>query len=144
MYRTSTRFLTVAGFLLVCASPAGAQGLSASELVKEVENCSLKLTGEAPPIDAEAQAMIVKVEEAALAKGVTAHLFYFAPGKDGRADDFGLILDATPAQVKKALPRYAKAREVNGYTRDLEPIGDPDGTGAGQDKTLFVCRANAS
>lgn len=130
-------------FALMCAfaAPASGEGLSAAQLVKEVENCSLKLTGEAPPIDSKAQAMIVKVGEAVLAKGVSAHLFYFAPGRDGSRDDFGLILDATPAQVQKALPRLAKPREVNGYRRDLEPIGNPDDSNQGGDKTLFVCRA---
>jgi hypothetical protein len=130
--------------LLLGAPQLRADGLSAAELLKEVENCSLKLTGEGPPIDAEAEAMIVKVGEAVLAKGVSAHLFYVSPGKDGKPDDFGLILDATPAQVAKALPRFAKPKDVNGYLRDLEPIGDPDGTGNGQEKTLLVCRAGAA
>ncbi len=129
--------------LLLCAAalPATAAGLSAAELVKEVENCSLQLTGDVPPIEAEAQAMIVKVGQAVLAKGVTAHLFYFAPGRGGRKDDYGLILDAPLNTVEKALPAYAEGREVNGYWRDLEPIGDPDGSGNGQDKSLLVCRA---
>jgi len=129
--------------LLLCAAtlPATAAGLSAAELVREVENCSLQLTGEMPPIEAEAQAMIVKVGQAVLAKGVTAHLFYFAPGRDGRKDDYGLILDAPLNEVQKALPRYAEGREVGGYWRDLEPIGDPDGSGNGQEKSLLVCRA---
>lgn len=127
--------------LLVTAASARADGLSAAELLKEVENCSLSLTGEAPPIDAQAEAMVVRVTEALVAKGITAHLFYFAPGKDGRRDDFGLILDAPLAQIRKALPRLAKPREVNGYRRDLEPIGNPDDSNEGGDKTLFVCRA---
>lgn len=139
MSRFSGYLLSV--ILLLGTGAVRADGLSASELLKEVENCSLKLTGEAPPIDVQAQAMIVKVTEALLAKGVTAHLFYFAPGKDGKADDFGLILDAPPAQVQKVLPRLAKARDANGYRRKLESIGDPDGSGNGQDKTLIVCRA---
>jgi len=142
MLRLSISILSAV--LLLGATQLRAEGLSAAELLKEVENCSLKLTGEGPPIDAEAQAMIVKVGEAVLAKGVSAHLFYFSPGKDGAPDDFGLILDATPAQVTKALPRLAQPKDVNGYQRDLEPIGDPDGTGNGQEKTLFVCRANAA
>ncbi len=128
-------------FAVWAAAPAGAAGLSAAELIKEVEHCSLRLTGDVPPIDADAQAMIVKVGEAVLAQGVTAHLFYFAPGKDGRKDDYGLILDAPADTVQKVLPEFARGREVNGYWRDLEPIGDPDGSGSGQDKSLFVCRA---
>ncbi len=131
-------------FALWAAAPAGAAGLSAAELIKEVEHCSLRLTGDMPPIDENAQAMIVRVGEAVLAQGVTAHLFYFAPGKDGRKDDYGLILDAPVDTVEKALPAFAGGREVNGYWRDLEPIGDPDGSGYGQDKSLFVCRAGQS
>jgi hypothetical protein len=126
---------------LSAALPAAAEGLTAKQLLPDVEKCSLKLTGNAPEIDPEAQAMVLRVEKATLAKGLTAHLFYFAPGKDGKADDFGLILDGPPALVAKALPRYAAAKRVNGYTRELRTIGDPDGTGGGEDKTLLVCTA---
>jgi len=128
--------------LALCAAlPAAATGLSAKELLPDVEKCSLKLTGAPPQIDPAAQALVLPVEKTTLAKGLTSHLFYFAPGKDGKADDFGLILDASPALVAKALPRYAAARRVNGYLRALRPIGDPDGTGGGEDKTLLLCSA---
>jgi len=55
MLRLSISALSAA--LLLGAPQLRAEGLSAAELLKEVENCSLKLTGEGPPIDAEAQAI---------------------------------------------------------------------------------------
>jgi hypothetical protein len=75
-------------------------------------------------------------------KGITAHLFYFARGKDGAADDFGLILDAPVAAVSRAFPRYTGVKALNGYRRQLQSIADPDGSGNGQEKALLVCRAD--
>ncbi len=126
--------------LLALAWPAHAQGLSAYELLLEVESCSLTLGGEAPKIDPEAQALILSVTSANVGPGVTAHLFYFSPGKDGARDDFGLILDAEPAVAAKALPQFARPKVVNGYRRELTAIGDPDGSGQGKGKSLLVCR----
>lgn len=121
-----------------------AQELSAYELLLEVEKCSLTLGGEAPKFDPEAQAMILKVASSNVGPGITAHLFYFAPGKDGARDDFGLILDAEPAAVAKALPQYAQPKVTNGYRRELTAIGDPDGSGQGKSKSLLVCRGQKS
>jgi hypothetical protein len=133
------RILAMCG--LLAAFPAGAQGLSASELLPEVRKCTLTLTGERPPIDEQAEAMVLKVGAAAIGGGVTSHLFYFAPGKDGRRDDFGLLLDAPIEVVRKALPALARPADLNGYRREVAPIGDPDGSSSGAAKTLLVCRA---
>jgi hypothetical protein len=132
-------FLALAAGLLV-SWPAGAQGLSAYELLLEVEKCSLTLGGEAPKFDPEADALILNVGKSDIGRGITAHLFYYAPGRDGARDDFGLILDATPEAVAEALPHYAQSRMTNGYRRELAPIGDPDGSGGGTGKALLVCR----
>ena len=116
---------------------------AAGAVTREVDPGSrptVTLGGEAPKIDPEAQAMIVKVTGANVGPGITAHLFYFAPGKDGARDDFGLILDAEPATVAKALPQYAQPKMANGYRRELTAIGDPDGSGQGKGKSLLVCR----
>lgn len=118
-----------------------AQGLNATELLPEVEQCSLKLTGERPPMDPEADALVLKVGSGTVGAGITSHLFYFAPGKDGRPDDFGLLLDAPVEIVAKALPDYAEEQELHGYRRQLTTIGDPDGSGQGEQKSLLVCRA---
>jgi hypothetical protein len=143
--RTLSRYLLLSRLLvlpwLALPWPAYAQGLSAYELLLEVEKCSLTLGGEAPKFDPEAQALIVNVTSASVGPGITAHLFYFAPGKDGARDDFGLILDAEPAVVAKALPQYAQPKVTNGYRRELTAIGDPDGSGQGKGKSLLVCRA---
>ena len=129
---------------LTLSGPAGAQGLNAYELLLEVENCSLTLGGQAPKLDPEAQAMILAVAKSDVGQGITAHLFYFAPGKDGARDEFGLILDAEPGAVARALPGYAQTKRANGYRRELGPIGDPDGSGAGKGKALLVCRGEGS
>jgi hypothetical protein len=137
--RTLCSTLTLA--LLLCLPwPAGAQGLNAYELLLEVEKCSLTLGGQAPKMDPQADALILTVEKSDVGQGITAHLFYFAPGKAGARDDFGLILDAEPEQVAKALPQYAQPKAANGYQRELTPIGDPDGSGEGKGKSLLVCR----
>jgi hypothetical protein len=128
-------------FTCVAAMPAAAQGLSAKELLPDVQDCSLTLTGERPPIEQDAEAMVLKVGKAEVGAGVMAHLFYFAPGKDGRRDDFGLLLDAPVDVVRKKLPALAKPAKVNGYVREISPVGDPDGSGNGEGKTLLVCRA---
>ena len=124
------------------AAAAGAQGPSAGELLPDVRNCSLTLTGERPPMDQDAEALVLKVGKADVGAGVTSHLFYFAPGKEGRRDDFGLLLDAPLEVVRKKLPALARPTKVNGYTRDVSPVGDPDGSGNGDGKTLLVCRAD--
>lgn len=126
---------------LASAGVAQAQGLSAGELLPDVENCTLTLAGERPPIDEDAEAMVLKVGKADVGAGVTAHLFYFAPGKDGKRDDFGLLLDAPVEVVRTKLPALAKPTKVNGYLREVSPVADPDGSGNGQGKTLLVCRA---
>jgi hypothetical protein len=133
------RFLALAAGLLV-SWPAAAQGLSAYELLLEVETCSLTLGGEAPKFDPDADAMIMTVGKSEIGKGITAHLFYYAPGRGGARDDFGLILDATPEAVAKAMPHYAQTQNANGYRRELAPIGDPDGSSGGAGKSLLVCR----
>jgi hypothetical protein len=137
--REICKSLALAAGLLV-GWAAGAQGLNAYELLLEVEKCSLTLGGEAPKFDPEADAMILTVAKSDIGKGITAHLFYYAPGRDGARDDFGLILDATPEAVTKALPHYAQTRMANGYRRELAPIGDPDGSSGGAGKSLLVCR----
>jgi hypothetical protein len=137
--RSVCKSLTFAAGLLMSWS-ASAQGLSAYELLLEVEKCSLTLGGQAPKFDAEADAMILTVGKSDVGKGITAHLFYYAPGKNGARDDFGLILDAAPEAVARALPHYAQTKAANGYRRELAPIGDPDGSGGGGDKSLLVCR----
>jgi hypothetical protein len=121
----------------------GSTGLGTARdyIAESFRAIGLTLGGEAPKFDPEAQAMILKVAGANVGPGITAHLFYFAPGKDGVPDDFGLILDAEPAVVAKALPQYAQSRIVNGYRRELTAIGDPDGSGEGKGKSLLVCRA---
>ena len=126
---------------LALPSLGGAQGLNAYELLLEVEKCSLTLSGQAPKIDPEADALILTVGKTDVGQGITAHLFYFAPGKAGARDDFGLILDAEPERVAKALPQYAQPVAANGYRRELTSIGDPDGSGEGKSKSLLVCRA---
>jgi len=137
--RTLCRILTLA-VTLAGPWPAHAQGLSAYELLMEVENCSLTLSGQAPKFDPEAQAMILSVAKSDVGHGITAHLFYFSPGKPGARDDFGLILDAELSVVAEALPQYAQAKAANGYRRELTTIGDPDGSGDGKGKALLVCR----
>jgi hypothetical protein len=128
----------------ICATAAAAaQGLSAGELLPEVRNCTLTLSGERPPIDAEADAVVLKVGKAEVGGGVTSHLFYFAPGKNGGRDDFGLLLDAPVEVVRKALPALAKPTSLNGYHRGISPIGDPDGSSGGEGKTLLACKARA-
>jgi hypothetical protein len=134
------RFVLFAVALLGATVVRG-QGLSASELLSDVRDCSLTLTGERPPIDQDAEAMVLKVGKAEVGAGVTAHLFYFAPGKDGKRDDFGLLLDAPVEVVRRKLPALAKPTKVNGYLRDISAVGDPDGSGNGEGKTLLVCRA---
>jgi hypothetical protein len=141
--RTLCRTLPLAVSLVV-PSLAHAQGLSAYELLMEVENCSLTLGGQAPKFDPEAQAMILSVAKSDVGHGITAHLFYFAPGKAGARDDFGLILDAELAAVAEALPQYAQTRTVNGYRRELIAIGDLDGFGDGRGKALLVCRGGGA
>ncbi len=133
--------LLAAGLALTLAEAASAQGLNAKDLLPEVENCTLTLTGQPPDLDPEADAMVIKVGQASLGGGVTAHLFYYAPGKDGQRSTFGLILDATPEVVSNALPHYARTVAANGYRRELTSFGDPDGTSDGQGKALLVCRA---
>jgi hypothetical protein len=133
--------LSMAG--ICAAAAAAAQGLSASELLPEVRDCTLTLSGERPPIEAEAEAMVLKVGKAEVGGGVTSHLFYFAPGKDGQRDDFGLLLDAPVEVVRTALPALAEPTKRNGYHRSISPIGDPDGSGNGEGKTLLACRARA-
>jgi hypothetical protein len=140
-----TTMRTLCGCLALAATsvaswPAHAQGLSAYEVLMEVENCSLALGGQAPKFDPEAQAMILSVAKSDVGHGITAHLFYFAPGKAGARDDFGLILDAEPGVVAQALPQYAQPKAANGYRRELTAIGDPDGSGDGKGKALLVCR----
>jgi hypothetical protein len=125
---------------LVLSGPGRTQGLGAYELLKEVESCSLTLGGQAPKFDPEAEAVVLTVASSDVGHGITAHLFYFAPGKGGARDDFGLILDAEPAAVAKALPQYAQTKAVNGYRRELTAIGDPDGSADGKGKALLVCR----
>lgn len=141
--RTLCRCLALAATLAL-SWPTHAQGLSAYELLMEVERCSLTLGGQAPKFDPEAQAMILTVAKSEVGRGITAHLFYFAPGKQGGRDDFGLILDAEPAVVAKALPQYAQIETVNGYRRELTAIGDPDGSGEGKGKSLLVCRGQGT
>ena len=141
--RTLCRCLACAATLAL-SWPTHAQGLSAYELLMEVENCSLTLGGQAPKFDPEAQAMILTVAKSEVGRGITAHLFYFAPGKEGARDDFGLILDAEPAVVAKSLPQYAQTKAVNGYRRELTAIGDPDGSGEGKGKSLLVCRGQGT
>ena len=141
--RTLCRCLALAATLAL-SWPTHAQGLSAYELLMEVERCSLTLGGQAPKFDPEAQAMILTVAKSEVGRGITAHLFYFAPGMEGARDDFGLILDAEPAVVTKALPQYAQSKAVNGYRRELTAIGDPDGSGEGKGKSLLVCRGEGT
>jgi hypothetical protein len=131
--------LAVVGF--VVATAAGAQGLSAGELLPDVRDCTLTLSGERPQIDQDAEAMVLKVGKSEVGAGVTAHLFYFAPGRDGKRDDFGLLLDAPLEVVRKKLPALAKPIQVNGYLREVSAVADPDGSGNGERKTLLVCRA---
>jgi hypothetical protein len=128
----------------ICAAAAAvAQGLGAGELLPEVRDCTLTLSGERPPVDAEADAMVLKVGKAEVGGGVTSHLFYFAPGKDGARDDFGLLLDAPVQVVRAALPALAQPAKLNGYHRGIYPIGDPDGSSGGEEKTLLACKARA-
>lgn len=126
---------------LMLAGIAFADGLTAKELLPEVENCTLTLSGKPPQIDEAADAMVITVGAADIGAGVTSHLFYYAPNRDGRGHTFGLILDATPEVIAKSLPHYARPKTANGYRRELSGFGDPDGTSDGQGKSLLVCRA---
>jgi hypothetical protein len=94
-------------------------------------------------MDPDAEALVLKVGKADLGGGVTSHLFYFAPGKEGRRDDFGLLLDAPLDVVREKLPALARRTKVNGYVRDVTSVGDPDGSGNGAGKTLLMCRAGS-
>jgi len=126
---------------LSLADAAFAQGLTAKELLPEIENCTLTLGGQPPQVDQAADAMVITVGAADIGAGVTSHLFYYAPNRDGGGHTFGLILDATPEVIAKSLPQYARSKKANGYRRELTDFGDPDGTSDGQGKSLLVCRA---
>jgi hypothetical protein len=137
------RLILSVALALAAVTLAAAEGLSAGELLPDVQNCNLTLTGERPPMDPDAEALVLKVGKADLGGGVTSHLFYFAPGKEGRRDDFGLLLDAPLDVVREKLPALARRTKVNGYVRDVTSVGDPDGSGNGAGKTLLMCRAGS-
>jgi len=118
---------------------------SFDEFYAGVSECRFDLSRYADlPMDPYADAVLISLPTAGAMRGFVITTFYFSPGREGRAEGYGLVFNGPLDAVAHAFPELAARETVNGHLRRLLRLSDETNDGKATRKTLLLCNSGTS
>jgi hypothetical protein len=131
--------LTAAWLLPVAAVPAVP---SFDQFYAGVSECRLDLSAYANlPMEPYSEAVLISLPTAGAVRGLIINTFYFSPGREGKAEAYGLVFNAPLSVVAKAFPELASRETVNGHLRRLLRLSDETNDRKATRQTLLLCNS---
>ena len=88
-------------------------------------------------------AVLINLPSSGTVKGILLTQFYWAPGRDGRIGNYGVVFNAPIEQVAGVFPQFVGASMVNGFDRHLVPLSAETHNPRNRSQTLLICRGGA-
>lgn len=104
-----------------------------------VTGCSLELGRYRELFPPHEEAVVISLPSARAVGGFLIDSFFFAPGRGGEPEKYGLLFNAPLDAVGQALPDLAGRRAVNGHLRDLVRLSEQSREQSAARKTLLLC-----
>ena len=147
--RSNMNLTSIAGLAAaVCtvACPARAEPPSFDDFYRGVSECRLDMSRYAADtlIEPLGEGVMIALPTAGAVRGFLITAFYFAPGRTGGAEQYGLVFNAPIDAVASAFPEFASRQTVNGYVRRLARLSDETGDEKAARKTLLVCKGGTA
>lgn len=128
---------------LMCAAPAlYAAELGFEAVIATVGACDLD-PEQYQGMWSRHDALLINLPSSGTVNGILLTQFYWAPGRDGRVGNYGVVFNAPIEQVAAAFPQYVGASMVNGFDRHLVPLTTETHNPRNRSQTLLVCRGGA-
>jgi hypothetical protein len=125
--------------LLPALLPARAELPTFEAFFQGVSGCSLQMDRYRVMVDAEDDGVLIALPAGGAVRGLVVTSFYFAPGRGGQGDGYGLLFNAPLEAVVRSFPEFAGKHTVNGHLRELLRLSDKTGLDSGRRKTLLMC-----
>jgi hypothetical protein len=130
--------------LWLIAAPAQAVMPSFDDFFREVSECRLDMDRYGDLVDPGQDGILISLPSAGAVRGMLISAFYFAPGGDDGAQEYGLLINAPLEAVAKAFPEFAERHTVNGHLRRLARLSDQTGDRSARRQTLLMCVAGTA
>ncbi|MSQ58126.1 MAG: hypothetical protein EXR36_00320 [Betaproteobacteria bacterium] len=128
---------------LQCSHAVGATALSFETVLERVRACQID-TALYRPFLAHPGAILINLPSSGALSGILVTQFYFAPGRNGKHDDYGVVFNAPLAHVASTLPEFAAQAIVNAHERELVPLARETGNPRDKSQTLLICRGGTA
>jgi hypothetical protein len=139
------KILTALGLLLAAAvQSADAELPSFEDFFRGVSGCSFEMGRYRGIVATTSQGVLIALPSGGAIRGVLVNAFYFAPGRGGNADAYGLVFNAPIEAVARTFPEFTGRHVVNGHLRKLLRLSDETGEDSGRAKTLLMCVGGAA
>ena len=119
---------------------------SFDDFYQGVSECRLDMTRYSADtlVEPFSDGLIISLPTAGAVRGLLITAFYFAPGRAGSADQYGLVFNAPIDAVASTFPEFASKHTVNGYLRRLARLSDETGDDKAVRQTLLVCKGGTT
>jgi hypothetical protein len=131
------------GFLLalalLCRSAIGADAPSFETFVESVRTCRIDTRLYRSYLE-RADAILLNLPSSGALSGILVTQFYFAPGRNGKHDDYGVVFNAPLPHVASALPQIAAQVILGTHERELVSLARETGNPRNNSQALLICR----
>jgi hypothetical protein len=119
---------------------------SFEDFYQGVSQCRLDMTryDTETLVEPFSEGVVIALPAGGAVRGVVITAFYFAPGRAGGAEQYGLVFNAPIDTVASTFPDFASRRTVNGYVRQLSRLSDETGDEKDVRKTLLMCKSGTA
>ncbi|MFN0316160.1 MAG: hypothetical protein ACKVQA_14115 [Burkholderiales bacterium] len=135
------------GSLIALALPwmnaTGADTLSFETVVESVRTCQID-TRLYQAFLARSDAILINLPSSGALSGILVTQFYFAPGRNGKHDDYGVVFNAPLPHVASALPELAAQVILGTHERELVSLARETGNPRNNSQTLLICRGGVA
>ncbi len=129
--------------LLYCDGADAADVLRFEDVVESVSTCQIDISLYRPLLTSS-EAILINLPSSGALSGILVTQFYFAPGRNGKHDDYGVVFNAPFSQVASTFPDLAGSVILNARERDLVPLARETGNPRNKSQTLLICRGGVS
>ncbi len=129
--------------VLLCESAYAADELRFETVVERVSTCQIDISLYRPLLTGS-DAILINLPSSGALSGILVTQFYFAPGRNGKHDDYGVVFNAPFSQVASTFPEIAANVILNGRERELVPLARETGNSRNKSQTLLICRGGVS
>jgi hypothetical protein len=115
------------------------------ELYAGVSECRFDLSRYADvPMDPYSEAVLIALPNAGAVRGFLITTFYFSPGREGKAEGYGLVFNAPLDAVAHAFPELVARETINGRLRRLLRLSDQTNDRKAARQTLLLCNSGTA